>query len=525
VDQTESTPPARRPAIVARGLDKRFGTRREEFVALQGVDLEVGERQFCTLIGPSGCGKSTLLRILADVIQPSSGQVEVLGVQAEQARRNRDFGFVFQDPVLLPWRSAEDNVALPLEVNGVKKGERRQRARELLHMVGLEGFEKSLPAKLSGGMARRVAIARALILEPRVLFLDEPFNGLDEIRRQHMNEELQRIWLATGTTAVLVTHNVAEAVFLSDKVVVMGKGPGRILAELDVDLPRPRTVDTMLEPQFIAIERELTRLLRSAYEGDRRVNSRARGAVAATYLVLFAVWEAYGRATYEPGKLFPPPTTILRVLWEQRSSYLDNVTVTVLEAAVGFGVGLAFAVVLALFIDRFRRVGNSVYRLALALYSIPLIALAPALTTWFGLGFTSKAAVAALAAFFPIVVNLAQALRSTDSRVLELADVLSLPRLQSLRLMRLPYALPALVASFKIAGPAAFIAAMIAEWIGAERGLGLMLLYAMFSFQLPELWAALILATAVIGLTFALFELLGRVLVPWHSSVSAGREA
>ncbi|WP_345942210.1 ABC transporter ATP-binding protein [Streptomyces sp. SID2888] len=251
--------------VRAEGIGKRFDVGGSPFTALEGIDLTVREGAFATLIGPSGCGKSTLLRILADVVQPTTGTVEVFGRTPTQARKAAEFGFVFQDPVLLPWRSALANVELPLQVAGVPKDERREQARDLLRLVGLEGFEKALPARLSGGMARRVAIARALILRPRLLFLDEPFNGLDEIRRRQMNDELQRIWLETGTTAILVTHNVSEAVFLSDQVFVLGRGPGRIIAELEIDLPRPRTAETMLLPEFTTYEQRLTDLLTEVY--------------------------------------------------------------------------------------------------------------------------------------------------------------------------------------------------------------------------------------------------------------------
>jgi NitT/TauT family transport system ATP-binding protein len=265
-DERTPSPAATTSAIRLEGVGKRYPLDKGTFVALENVNLEIAERTFCTLIGPSGCGKSTLLRLVADLLEPTEGRIQVLGRSAAEARAARDFGFVFQDPVLLPWRSALANVELPMVVNKVPKAERRERAMDLLQLVGLGGFETALPAKLSGGMARRVAIARALTRQPRVLFLDEPFNGLDEIRRQSMNEELQRIWLETDTTAVLVTHNVSEAVFLSDKVVVMGKMPGRVLTEMDIDLPRPRTVDTLTEPRFVEYERELTALLRRAYD-------------------------------------------------------------------------------------------------------------------------------------------------------------------------------------------------------------------------------------------------------------------
>ena len=260
-----TTPGAPDSCIVVKDVGMDFSSKSGTFQALSEVSLNVGRGQFATLIGPSGCGKSTLLRVIADLLQPSSGSVSVFGESAGQARKARNFGFVFQDPVLLPWRSALSNVALPLRVSGLTKGEAEARARALLDLVGLAGFEQNLPSTLSGGMARRVAIARALTLHPSVLMLDEPFNGLDEIRRQNLNEELQRVWMESGATAILVTHNVSEAVFLSDRVFVMGKGPGRIVAELVIDLPRPRTTVMALEGRFLEYVRTLTAELTGTY--------------------------------------------------------------------------------------------------------------------------------------------------------------------------------------------------------------------------------------------------------------------
>lgn len=251
--------------IALRGVGIDFPTRAGTFTALKEIDALIPEGSFTTLLGPSGCGKSTLLRIIADILAPTSGSVDLSGRTPAEARHDGEFGFVFQDPVLLPWRTARQNVELPLQAVRMGRKERRARADELLHLVGLDGFEDNPPAKLSGGMARRVAIARALAMSPRVLFLDEPFSGLDELRRQQMNDELQRIWMETGTTAILVTHNVGEAVYLSDEVFVMAPRPGRIIAQHGIDLPRPRTTDIVHTPEFLAIEEELTALLRTAY--------------------------------------------------------------------------------------------------------------------------------------------------------------------------------------------------------------------------------------------------------------------
>lgn len=254
--------------VTLDGVGMDFQMKGGVFTALQDVSLSIPEGGFTTLLGPSGCGKSTLLRIIADILEPTRGTVDLFGKTSGEARTSGMFGFVFQDPVLLPWRTALRNVELPLEVQGVDRQERRDRAMDVLRLVGLEGFEDRLPAKLSGGMARRVAIARALVVEPSILFLDEPFNGLDELLRRQMNVELQRIWAASGTTAVLVTHNVAESVFLSDTVVVMGRNPGRIIKQRTIDLPRPREIGNALSAEFIEYEQELTQLLSGNYRGS-----------------------------------------------------------------------------------------------------------------------------------------------------------------------------------------------------------------------------------------------------------------
>jgi NitT/TauT family transport system ATP-binding protein len=229
------------PIVTVRGVDKRFGAGAETTTALQAIDLAIAPGEFVSLIGPSGCGKSTLLRIIGDLTAPSVGAVTVNGKPAGAARRDRDYGIVFQAPVLFDWRTIEQNVELPLEIIGVARGERRRRASEMLALVELSDFARHHPWQLSGGMQQRAAIARALAFEPRLLLMDEPFGALDEMTRERMNDELLRIWERTGTTIVFVTHSIPEAVFLSSRIVVMSPRPGRITDLVEVDLPRPRT--------------------------------------------------------------------------------------------------------------------------------------------------------------------------------------------------------------------------------------------------------------------------------------------
>jgi len=228
-----------------------FPTAGEPVHALADVTLDVRRGEFVSLIGPSGCGKSTLLRLITDVLHPTGGSIEVRGAPPAEARRAREFGFVFQQPGLLLWRSALANVSLPLEVGGW--GHRHtppHRPEELLDLVGLKGFEAAYPRQLSGGMQQRVAIARALVTGPSILLMDEPFGALDEITRDHMNQELLRIWAATGTTIIFVTHSIPEAVYLSGRVFVFSPRPGRIVEEVAIDLPWPRQQAMKDTPEF-----------------------------------------------------------------------------------------------------------------------------------------------------------------------------------------------------------------------------------------------------------------------------------
>jgi NitT/TauT family transport system ATP-binding protein len=254
---TDGTP----PAVSVSNLHIRFGNEGSEFTALQDVSMQIQEGALVTMLGPSGCGKSTLLRCIADLVHISDGSVSVLGQMPRKAREGRDFAFVFQDATLLPWRSAIENVRLPMEVGRRDSDTTFADPEQLLALVGLKGRENALPHELSGGQRQRVAIARALVTRPRILLMDEPFGALDEITRDKLNEELLRLWQETGTTILFVTHSIPEAVFLGQYVLMLASHPGRVKEFMKIDLPGPRTLAMRDTVEFIRITAQLRALL------------------------------------------------------------------------------------------------------------------------------------------------------------------------------------------------------------------------------------------------------------------------
>ncbi|MCX2722675.1 ABC transporter ATP-binding protein [Roseibium salinum] len=263
VENNKSASPKR--VIGIDNLSLTFETNDGPVNALSDINLEIDEGDFVSFIGPSGCGKTTLLRVIADLEQPTAGSITVNGTSAEEARLNRAYGYVFQAAALYPWRNISKNVALPLEIMGLSRQEQRQRISKNLELVNLTGFEKKYPWQLSGGMQQRASIARALAVEPALLLMDEPFGALDEIVRDHLNEQLLKLWAKTNKTVAFVTHSIPEAVFLSTKIVVLCPRPGRIYDVIESDLPRDRSLNIRETPEFLKIAHRVREGLKAGH--------------------------------------------------------------------------------------------------------------------------------------------------------------------------------------------------------------------------------------------------------------------
>jgi NitT/TauT family transport system ATP-binding protein len=240
--------------------DKKGG---KPVTALQNVNLDIRQGEFISLLGPSGCGKTTLLRLIADLLQPSQGKISVRGQTPREVRLQKKYGIVFQNPVLYDWRTVRRNVCMPMELMGMKKPDRTAQVTKMLELVGLLNFGKHYPYELSGGMQQRVGIARALAINPEILLMDEPFSALDEFTREKLHIDLLDIWKKTQKTVIFVTHNISEAVFLSDRVVVLSPHPGRVSAVIDIDIPRPRNMESKQSQQFY----DYITKIRNSFEG------------------------------------------------------------------------------------------------------------------------------------------------------------------------------------------------------------------------------------------------------------------
>ena len=507
---------------------------------------------------------------------PTAGTVEVNGKPAARARLDRDYGMVFQAPVLFDWRSVEDNVKLPLELMGYDGARRTARAKEMLDLVELSEFTRHRPYQLSGGMQQRVAIARALAFEPSILLMDEPFGALDEMTRERMNQEVLRIWEQTGITVVFVTHSIPEAVFLSSRVVVMSARPGRITDVIEVDLPRPRGVETREERRYFELVTAVREALRrgdvdaterraggqgtprrprprstgprpKAGSGERharrsRVGPPGRRRPAARWLrriayywpaivvfvVAVGVWEAVVRNVEIRGFPLPAPTQIVDALGENWGSgrwpLQASATATLIEAFGGFVIGTTAGVVVALLTARFVTARELLLPIAVGASAVPIIAFAPLMNNWFGvLNPLSKMMIVAVLVFFPVLVNVTRGLTQVEPAALELMRSYAASESTVLRQVRIPNALPYFFTALKVGTTLSLIGAIVGEYFGGTSSvLGQVIVASAGALRFDVTWAAIILVAAVGIAMYLAIVAVERLVIPWHASMRGG---
>jgi NitT/TauT family transport system ATP-binding protein len=546
------------PMLEVREVTKIFyddpKVRQHELLVLDRVNLSVPKNQFVCLLGPSGCGKTTLLRVVAGLNENDGGEVLVDGRVVRGPGQDRSM--VFQNYGLLPWRTVEENVQFGLEVRGEPAADRRGKCETAIRKVGLAGFERHFPHQISGGMQQRTGLARALSKDPQILLMDEPFAAVDMQTREVLQEELLRIWNTTQTTVLFVTHSVEEAVYLGDRVIVMAAKPGRIRADVTIDLPRPRYASNVKSsPRFGELCAMLRELLVDEHtaggtfangsgslaaplppaEPDRkggvatatRLKRKFRltdhpNAVRGVSLALtFGLWEWYGRGV-DP-IFFSYPTAIAAAFPAMiRSGELQKALFSTLGGlAAGFSLSIVIGVTIGLLMGRYRLFDYLVDLQISALYSTPNVALIPLLILWFGLGMTSKIVIVFLAAVFPIIVNTYGGVRNVSRSLVEIAQAEGAGEPQIFGKIIVPASLPFIMAGIRLAVGRAVVGMVVAEMFTAMSGMGGAIVYYGNAFATDKLFVVIILLALLgVGLTGAV-KFLEVKLAPWKQTERA----
>jgi NitT/TauT family transport system ATP-binding protein len=527
-------------------------------LVLDHISFSVPKNEFVCLLGPSGCGKTTLLRIVAGLNQADGGAVLVEGQAVKGSGQDRCM--VFQNYGLLPWRSVRDNVEFGLEIRGEAVAERRAVCQAAIRKVGLEGFERHYPHQISGGMQQRTGLARALSKDPKILLMDEPFAAVDMQTREVLQEELLRIWNTTETTVLFVTHSVEEAVYLGDRVIVMAAKPGRIRADVDIDLPRPRYgADIKSSPRF----GELCGMLRgmlfeiegapaalaaqyqppvlatttatkpalpatppAAHTAPRRarafhLSDYPNVVRAASLGATLGAWEWYGRGV-DP-IFFSYPTAIAAAVPAMiGNGELQRALLLTLQGlALGFSLSIVLGIIIGLLMGRYRLFDYLLDVQISALYSTPNVALIPLLILWFGLGMTSKVVIVFLAGFFPIIVNTYGGVRNVGRGLVEIAQAEGASEAQIFGKIIIPASLPFIMTGIRLAVGRAVVGMVVAEMFTAMSGLGGAIIYYSNAFATDKLFVVIILL-ALLGVTLTeAVKFLEVRLAPWKKTERA----
>ncbi len=522
--------------IEFNSVKKRFPlSGKESITVLSDLDMRVGRGEFFTIVGASGSGKTTMLKLIAGIVHPTDGTVLIGGEPVQRLRR--DTGNVFQKPILLPWRNVLQNILLPVEIiRGDTTQVERDRAAELVAMMGLRGAEGLYPGQLSGGMQQRVSIARALILDPDILLLDEPFGSLDSITRERLNLLLLELWRKTGKTVVFVTHSISEAVLLSTKIAILSKAAGKIAKIMDIDPAEKGRGKEIFSSEYISkavvdIRRQVKSIWAKELNGEivepTVYEKQPRGLLKGLkkryeYLLIPAgiafvllIWSMIARFSGLPEYILPLPGTVFgRFLSALRDGLIhSNMLVTAFESLSGFFIGSISAFILGYALAKSKTVERIMSPYIVAMQAIPIVALAPLLIIWFGFGINTKILIAALIIFFPILINSIVGIRSADSEIMELLTSLDAGPFKTLFKFELPSALPIIFGGLKLGITYSVIGAVVGEFMGASRGLGALVNMARASFDTALVFVAIILLGVLGILFFLIMSLLEYLLI------------
>jgi NitT/TauT family transport system ATP-binding protein len=543
-----------------------------EVVAIDGINLHIPANEFVCIVGRSGCGKTTLLNTIDGSVGASSGSIRIDGVPVQGPGPDR--AMVFQQASLFPWRTARDNAAYGLELQGAARAEVEKRTDELFSVVGLSGYEDYFPSQLSGGMQQRVNLARALALDPEIILLDEPFGALDAQTREFMQSELTRIWQANPKTAIFITHDISEAIFLADRVIVLSSRPGRVKADIKIDLPRPRTIQSKRAREFTAYEEEIWDLLHdesskapvtttshrveavasadAAGTSTSTLPSLERAATAqtsapapsgppprktvanplyaaregmkrlilgtASVAVVLALWEIAARTGAINAAFSSSPSQIARaaVMLMGSASFWGDVGVSALELGIGFGIAAVVGIVVGILVGWYRTVDAILAPFISGLYATPRISLAPLLIVWLGIGLMSKVALVTLSAVFPIIMNTATGIRTTDKHYARVARSFGANDWTLFRTVAIPAAVPHIIGGLRLGAGLGIIGVVVAELIAGNAGIGYRMLLAGQTFQVAEMFVCLLFFTAAGMLLSFGFGMLERRFDAWR---------
>lgn len=552
-------------AIRYTDVGKVFWSQDKPVAALEGVNLVVRHNEFTSVVGPSGCGKTTLLRLCAGIEGATTGTTRYRGRPVQSI--NSDVGYITQDSNLYPWMTVRQNVEFPLELRGLGPAERRDRSEPYILMAGLQGFEDHYPYQLSGGMQKRASIIRTMVYDPEVILMDEPFGALDAQTRLVLQADLLHIWSQRQKTILFITHDLMEAIALSDTVVVMSARPGTIKRVFDIPLSRPRDVFQIhSQPGFGEVYRDIWALfqpevaqsqsgttltgriqlpapLHASRNGasdaaveeappseappsfDKRAPSTLQINIArvVTGVLILGLWQGLSATKMLNPLLFSDPVRVLlRVVSFFRGEVVysrtiyNHLSVTLQEMAVGYVFGAAIGLAIGFALARSRTASRIFEPYILALYSVPKIALAPLFVLTLGIGITSKWGVVAMEVFFLVFFNTFTGVRHINEEFVQLARIMGATRAQVTRRIILPAALPFVMTGLKMGVPFSMIGAIIGEFIASNQGLGWLILYSASNFDASALFAAILVLVWVVWLLGQVLALVEARALRWQ---------